>query len=116
VNAVLAARGIGLLVQHRVPGLAPGRDPIEEFGVALRLHPIEQRFDRRPHRADGLRTGSNPAENGARKDEAMAPPRRFLSEIGGEGGPGAAAVKRVAWNMTGADKKRKSLQERRADP
>ncbi len=37
MNTILAARGVGLLVQHLVPGLAVGRDEIEEFSVALRL-------------------------------------------------------------------------------
>src|SRR5580700_5637954 len=40
MNTIPAARGIGLLVQHLVPALATGRNLIEEFGIALRLHPI----------------------------------------------------------------------------
>ena len=66
MNAVLAARGIGLPVQLLVPGLALGGYAIEEPTVAFRLHPIEQRFDRRSHRADNAEFGRRAAANHSR--------------------------------------------------
>jgi hypothetical protein len=57
----LTAREIGLLVQLLVPALALGRHDIEKFAVALRLHPIEQRSERRSHRADHSEFGRRAA-------------------------------------------------------
>src|SRR5271169_2665180 len=57
MNAVFAAREIALFVKLLVPRLALCGYAIEEPAVALRLHPIEQRFDRRSHRADNAELG-----------------------------------------------------------
>src|SRR3984957_17863829 len=57
----LTARAIGLLVQHLVPRPALGCDTIEEVSACLRRHPIEQRSDRRAHRAYGAEFGRRAA-------------------------------------------------------
>lgn len=61
-----------LLVQHLVPGLALGSDVIEEFAVALRLHPIEQRFDRRSHRAEDAERSRRPAATSGSRPSVTA--------------------------------------------
>ena len=66
VNAVLAARRIGLLAQHVVPLLALRGDAVPEFDVALFSDPIEQQFQRRAHRADHAERGRCAAAENAR--------------------------------------------------
>jgi hypothetical protein len=67
MNTILAARGMHCLSNISSQDLALGSDVIEEFAVALRLHPIEQRFDRRSHRAeDAERSRRAAATSGSR--------------------------------------------------
>src|SRR6516225_10832935 len=89
MNAVLAARGIGLLVLHLIPDFALGRDYIEETAIALRLHPIEQRFDGRPHRADNAELGRRAAADHPRPlihldDHAFAGQEFRIGIVGAE--------------------------------
>ena len=52
MDLALAARGIGLLVQHLVPLVPLPGDLVEELRIALRLHLIEQKLEGRAYGPD----------------------------------------------------------------